>query len=154
VELIYLDYNCFQRGFDDPGQVRVQLEALACEEVFALAAAGKVQLAWSFVHVEENDLCPFPDRKEAASALGARCVVRVGPDDDIRGRAKSLERDGLSPRDASHVACALACGASAFLTCDVRLLRKARQLALPLRVLNPLDYVRSTLENGTSTKDE
>ena len=36
--LVYLDYNCFQCGFDDPAQVRIQMEALACQEVFARAA--------------------------------------------------------------------------------------------------------------------
>jgi hypothetical protein len=33
MEIVYLDYNCFQRGLDDPGQVRIQMEALACQEV-------------------------------------------------------------------------------------------------------------------------
>jgi|GEM_PF-5964085 len=32
--LVYLDCNCFQRGFDDPGQVKIQMEALACQEIF------------------------------------------------------------------------------------------------------------------------
>jgi hypothetical protein len=35
--LIYLDYNCFQRGFDDPRQVRIQMEAVACQEIFTQA---------------------------------------------------------------------------------------------------------------------
>jgi hypothetical protein len=29
MDLIYLDYDCFQRGFDDPRQIKIQLEALA-----------------------------------------------------------------------------------------------------------------------------
>ena len=33
MDLLYLDYNCFQRGFDDARQVRVQMEALASTEV-------------------------------------------------------------------------------------------------------------------------
>lgn len=37
MDLVYLDYNCFQRGFDDPGQVRIQMEALACQEIFIKA---------------------------------------------------------------------------------------------------------------------
>jgi hypothetical protein len=36
MHLLYLDYNCFQRGFDDPGQVRIQIEALACQEIMDL----------------------------------------------------------------------------------------------------------------------
>lgn len=31
MEIVYLDYNGFQRGFDDPSQTRIQMEALACQ---------------------------------------------------------------------------------------------------------------------------
>jgi hypothetical protein len=34
VDLFFLDYNDFQRGFDDSQQIKIQLEALACEEIF------------------------------------------------------------------------------------------------------------------------
>lgn len=37
MDLIYLDYNCFQRVFDDPYQVKIQIEALSCEEIFRRA---------------------------------------------------------------------------------------------------------------------
>jgi hypothetical protein len=51
--LIYLDYNCFQRGFDDPRVVRIQIEALACQEIFVRAERNQVQLVWSFMHEDE-----------------------------------------------------------------------------------------------------
>jgi hypothetical protein len=37
MDLIYLDYNCFQRGFDDFRQIRIQMESLACQEIFVKA---------------------------------------------------------------------------------------------------------------------
>ena len=43
--LIYLDYNCFQRSFDDPHQVRIQMEALACQEIFILAEKERLNKA-------------------------------------------------------------------------------------------------------------
>jgi hypothetical protein len=45
VDLLYLDYNCFQRGFDDPQQIRIQMEALACQEIFVRAEG--VVCSWS-----------------------------------------------------------------------------------------------------------
>lgn len=54
MELLYLDYNCFQRGFDDPRQVRIQMEALACQEVFEMTERQKVQLVWSFMYEDES----------------------------------------------------------------------------------------------------
>ncbi|GFP31648.1 hypothetical protein HKBW3S44_01941, partial [Candidatus Hakubella thermalkaliphila] len=49
MDLIYLDYNCFQRGFDDPRQIRIQMEALACQEIFIRAEEDLVRLVWSFM---------------------------------------------------------------------------------------------------------
>ena len=44
MDLIYLDYNCFQRRFDDSSQIRIQIEALACQEIFNWAENQTVQL--------------------------------------------------------------------------------------------------------------
>ncbi|BAU44523.1 hypothetical protein [Leptolyngbya sp. O-77] len=66
MDLIYLDYNCFQQRFDDPNQIRIQIEALACQEIFNQAEAKTVQLIWSFMHEDETLLCPFPERQEFA----------------------------------------------------------------------------------------
>ena len=43
MDLIYLDYNCFQRGFDDLRQIRIQMEALACQAIFVGAEADEVR---------------------------------------------------------------------------------------------------------------
>lgn len=143
MDLIYLDYNCFQRGFDDPRQVRIQMEALACHEVFVRAEGGKVRLIWSFMHADETILCPFPERKYEVLRLAALCKVRVGPEGEIYKLAKSFRGEGrLSAKDAIHLACASYVGADVFLTCDDRLIRRAKRLNLEMAVMNPVDYVR------------
>jgi len=143
-DLIYLDYNCFQRGFDDQRQVRIRMEAAACEEVFAKTEEGAVRLVWSFMHEDECALCPFPERALEALNLSALCAVRVGPTEEIRGAALSFQQAApLSARDAVHVACACAARANVLLTCDDDLLRRAPRAAPHLTVMNPVDYVRS-----------
>lgn len=120
--LLYLDYNCFQRGFDDPQQVRIRLEALACQEIFRLAEVGTVNLVWSFMHLDETILCPFPERRQEALRLADLCRVRVGADEAIRARAdRYCESTRVSPKDALHLACAAHADAGAFVTCDDRL---------------------------------
>lgn len=69
MDLIYLDYNCFQRIFDDASQIRIKLEALACEEIFIRAEIEDIRLAWSFMHEDETMLCPFPNRSNIALIL-------------------------------------------------------------------------------------
>jgi predicted nucleic acid-binding protein len=143
MDLIYLDYNCFQRGFDDPGQIRIQMEALACQEIFIRSEQNEVQLVWSFMHEDETLLCPFPERKYAVLSLATLCKVRVGPTEEILKRARSLQKKGgFSAKDAIHLACASYIKASFFLTCDDKLIKQAKQLYLEIVVMNPVDYIR------------
>jgi len=142
VRLLYLDYNCFQRRFDDQRQSRIRREAEACETIFARSAAGQAELVWSFMHDDENSFCPFPARRVEIIRLGRGCSTRVGPVESIRVRAHELQREGrLSAKDALHLACALHAKAGWFLTCDDQLLRRAGRLNLGLHVGNPMTYV-------------
>ncbi len=143
MDLIYLDYNCFQRGFDDPRQIRIRMEALACHEIFVRVEEDKARLVWSFMHEDETILCPFPERKYEVLRLADLCQVRVGPEEEIYKLAKSFQKKGgLSAKDAVHLACASYIGADAFLTCDDRLIRQAKRLKLEMVVMNPVDYIR------------
>src|SRR5947209_15286237 len=109
---IYLDYNGFQRGVDDPNQARIQLEAIACQEVFNRAERGEVEMIWSFMHQDESLLCPFPDRQLEAFRLATLCRVRIGPEEAIYNLAQSyVQQRALSAKDAIHLACAICVGA-------------------------------------------
>ena len=147
MDLIYLDYNCFQRGFDDTRQIRIQMEALACQEIFIKAEKGKVRLEWSFMHEDETILCPFPDRKYEVLRLASVCEVRIGPHKEIYNLAKSFQKkERLSAKDAVHLACAAFVGANVFLTCDDRLIKQAKRLKLEIIIMNPVDYVRQEVQ--------
>ncbi|HHH41770.1 MAG TPA: PIN domain-containing protein [Chloroflexi bacterium] len=151
--LIYLDYNCFQRGFDDPGQIRIRMEALACQEIFIQAEEGAVQLVWSFMHEDETMLCPFPERKLEVLRLATLCAIRVGPEEAIQEIAEAFQREGsLSAKDAIHLACASYVGADVFLTCDDKLIKRARRLDLEMAVMNPVDYVRRMAKDDEESK--
>ena len=140
--LIYMDHNCFQRGFDDPRQIKIRLEALACEEIFS-RIGKKIHLVWSFMHEDENMLCPFTERKLAVSAMKKLCHIHVEPVDEILDMARRyVTAAHLSPKDALHVACAVECGARYFLTCDAQLVKRALRLKLNMVVANPVDYIR------------
>ena len=141
--IVYLDYNCFQRGFDDSRQIRIQMEALACQEIFERAEAGQIQLVWSFMHEDETAICPFLERKYGVLRLSALCQIRLGPREEIRDLAYEFQKQGgLSAKDALHLACAAYVGADVFVTCDARLIRQARRLDLKVKIVNPIDYVR------------
>ena len=143
MDLIYLDYNCFQRGFDDPGQIRIQMEALACEEIFLRADGGEIKLVWSFMHEDETILCPFPERKYEVLRLATLCKVRASPRTEIYKLAKSFQKKaGLSAKDAIHLACASYVKADFFLSCDDSLINQVKKLKLGIIAMNPVDYIR------------
>ena len=143
MDTIYLDYNCFQRGFDDPCQIKIQLEALACEELFSMAEKKKIGLAWSFMHEDENILCPFLERKLEVYRLSALCKIRISSGKVIYHLAKDFQQKAkLSAKDAVHLACAYQAKISFFLTCDDELLKRAKKLNLDMNIMNPVDYIR------------
>jgi len=143
MDLIYLDYNCFQRRFDDPSQIKIQLEALACEEIFLRAEIDEIQLAWSFMHEDETLLCPFPNRLNVAFILSTLCKMRIGPEEQIYESALEFQRRSkMTSKDAIHLACALFIKADYFLSCDNRLVSQAKKFGLKMKILNPVDYIR------------
>ena len=145
-DLIYLDYNCFQRGFDDPRQTRIRMEALACQDIFIKAELEEITLIWSFMHQDETALCPFIKRKLAVSSLANLCKMKLPPQEEIYQLARSLQQQGrFSAKDILHVACANYANAQFFLTCDDPLLKQLLKLNLSLTAMNPIDYIREVI---------
>ncbi|EAM49197.1 hypothetical protein CwatDRAFT_1853 [Crocosphaera watsonii WH 8501] len=141
--IIYLDYNCFQRGFDDLRQIRIQMEALACQNIFLQAEAEDINLVWSFMHQDETLLCPFDQRKQEVLKLSRLCTIRIAPSREIYQLAQSFQQmQGLSSKDAVHVACGDYIKANFFLTCDDNLIKKSNKLNLAMYIMNPIDYIR------------
>ena len=143
MDLLYLDYNCFQRGFDDLTQARIKMEAIACQEIFTQGEKGKVNLVWSFMHQDETLLCPFPLRKYAVLNMANICQVKIPPQIEIIDLAKSFQQQTkLSSKDSIHVAAAEYIKVNFFLTCDDNLIKQALKLDLSTKIMNPIDYIR------------
>ncbi len=75
--IVYMDENCLQRGFDDQTQTRIKMEAIACQDILQHAEAGDIELAWSFMLLDETLQCPFPERKTAVLRLQSICKVGI-----------------------------------------------------------------------------
>lgn len=142
---LYFDNNVYNRPFDDQRIRRNRIEALAAEELLRKVAVGEVDLVSSFVVEAEHALSPFGARRERVGELIGLAEERVRPDPAITRRTKDLEEAGLKDRDALHLAAAEHAQVDYFVTCDDRLLKRARRLGSSVRVLSPPEL----LEEGT-----
>lgn len=136
---IYLDNCCYNRPFDDQTQIRISLEAQAKLKIQKEIKDGLHDLVWSYVLDYEASKNPFIDRKDAIlpwRSIASEIIREEST--DIVDTAESLEKQGIKPFDALHIACAKASGCDYFITTDKRLLR----VSLPqLQIVNPMQFV-------------
>ena len=140
---IYLDVSCLNRPFDDQGQVRIRLETEATTVILGKCERGEWQQVSSEMARIEIDAMPDGDRRVRVQLLlpGPKELLKLT--DREYSRAAELQKLGLKPADAVHVAAAESHNADVFLSCDDRLVRLARRRhnQLRVRVANPLDWL-------------
>jgi len=81
-------------------------------------------LVHSPIHDLENSRNPFPLRQKWIEKCLRLATQHVTLSDGIKKRALALEQSGFKALDALHLACAEAAGATHFLTCDDRVIRR------------------------------
>ncbi len=148
---IYLDLCCFNRPYDDQGQVRIRLETEAKLVLQQKVREGTCELIWSSILDYENSRNPFDERLLAIRQWRTLAVKTVLADTAVLERARTLVAAGVMEYDALHVACAIAGEARVFVTTDDRLLRHLRRIdKLGLLAVPPgeaLAYLENWYEN-------
>ena len=138
---VYLDNCCFNRPFDDQRQTRVRLEAEAKLCIQEHIREGTLELAWSYILDFENTANPFEERRTTISRWRQYATIDVEETALILQEAKALVELGLKPKDALHIACAIAGECTYFLTTDDDILRR-REDVRGISVLDPTAFVR------------
>lgn len=145
---IYLDVCCLNRPFDDQAQDRIHLEA---EAILSILNNSRFA-GWSIIGSDAIDFeiskIPDYDKRLMVHILSTVHEVHVKVDGGVEKRALELEKLGLKPLDALHVACAEKAKAEVLLTTDDNLLRKAVQnkRMLKVKIENPLHWVMEVLK--------
>jgi len=136
---VYLDNCCYNRPFDDQGQLSVLVETEAKKEIQRRMRAGTIEYAWSFMLSMEIANNPDLQRKFAISLWKDGAAVNVAPSHAIRIRAREFMACGIKSEDAIHLACAESAGCDWFFTVDRGILKKMREVG-SMRIANPVEY--------------
>ena len=141
--IIYLDVCCLNRPFDDQSQNRVRLEAEAVLSILEMAAARQLEIVGSDIINDELAEMPDHERREKVGLLLTVVSTQISLTNGIERRAVQLQKWGLMPLDALHLAAAESARADYFLTTDDNLLRKAtrHQPDLKVKVENPAKWI-------------
>lgn len=137
---VYLDNCCYNRPFDDQGQLRVRLETEAKLRVQHLMRIGVVEYAWSKVLDFESGNSPYPDQVEEIEVWADWATVYVEMDDSIVKQGAQIMESGVKRMDALHLASALAAKCDWFLTTDKGILKHVSRIG-GMRIANPVDFV-------------
>lgn len=142
VTLIYLDICCFNRPFDDQGQLLVRLQTEAKLDIQQSVREEKLALVWSAVLDLENTANADIERSKAIEGWKPLAVIDMDATPQIESLAEEFASIGVKPMDALHVASAVAAGATYLLTTDKQLLKKMA-VEPRVRVIDPVDFIKT-----------
>jgi len=140
---IYLDASALNRSFDDQRPSRNRLEAEAVLVILESVETGQVKLVGSAALIYENLKSPLVDRREYVATYLALARTFVSASPSLLDRARQIERKGIASIDALHLASAERGQATWFVTCDDRILKRARlgKLDVSVAVGTPIEFV-------------
>ena len=141
--LLFLDFCCYNRPFDDLSQIRVRLEAEAVEWILEESRTSRFTLVASDYLTLELLRNPDHGKRANTITLIEYSGLYVPVLESVASRASHIESFGIIGYDALHVAAAEAAGCDYFVTTDDRLLKKCQrhQDHLMVSTLNPIDII-------------
>jgi predicted nucleic acid-binding protein len=122
--VVYLDNCCFNRPYDDQGNILIYLETEAKLRIQKLILEAKIECLWSFMLHYENNANPYDERRAAIGKWEHIAKESIVLSERIKRCAENLTRMRIKTKDAYHLACAIEGRASFFITTDKKLLNK------------------------------
>jgi predicted nucleic acid-binding protein len=139
---VYLDTCSLHRPLDSKTQIRIVLESEAVLGIIGLCEAGQLELVSSDVLVFEVNRNPQIIRREFGLEVLAKASSFVALNQQIEQRARELNKLGIKPLDALHLASAEEIRVDYFCTCDDKFLKKAKAVSdVKIKVVSPLELI-------------
>jgi len=142
---IYLDHCSYNRPFDDQNNIKNQLETFAKLFIQQQIKDGKYDLVWSYMSDFENSDNPNIENRDTIQLWEDIAKYRCKSSEKIAKLGSEIERKGIRPKDALHIACAIESKCEYFITTDTGLTNKILE---EIVIINPIDFVRKMEENN------
>ena len=137
---IYLDNCCYNRPFDEQTQLKVRLETITKLAVQLLMATRVVEYVWSKTLDYEISFNPFPKRRATIMWWKEWAAEYVETTEEIIRRGEEIERFGIKPKDALHLASAEKAHCDMFLTTDKGIFEKISTLGR-MKIVTPVKFI-------------
>ena len=135
---IYLDNCCYNRPFDNQGQLKIKIETEAKLYIQQEVLNGSFELVWSHILEYENEVNPFDMRKTTIAAWRTIAAFCVEENEEILTFAESLLPLCIRPKDALHISCARYSKCDYFITTDKKLINKSVD---GIDIISPVDFI-------------
>lgn len=141
---VYLDMCCYNRPYDDQGQLKISMETQSKLYIQTLIKDGKLKLVTSYMLRYECGNNPFEMRRNAIfDFIDKYTYAYVGIERQIAIEEKAAEimKTGIKYKDACHVASAIYGECEYFISTDARLLKyKSNEI----KMVTPIEFVLET----------
>jgi predicted nucleic acid-binding protein len=139
---VYLDTCSLHRPLDSKTQIRIVLESEAVLGIIGLCEMGQLELVSSEVLAFEVNRNPQIIRREFGLEVLSKASSFVVLNPQIEQRAEVLNKLGIKPLDALHLASAEEVRADYFCTCDDKFLKKAKAVSdVKIKVVSPIELI-------------
>lgn len=139
---VYLDNCCYNRPYDDQGQLRISLETQAKLRIQEKIRKHELTLVCSYVLNYENGRNPYENRRAAIGAFikeNYSEYIDIDRADEVKAIANKIIATGVKIADAYHTACAILAGGDYMITTDDRLLKYESD---EIKVVDPTEFIR------------
>jgi predicted nucleic acid-binding protein len=144
---IYFDSCCLQRPLDDQTQPRIRVESEAVLALLNVVQSGGIVLLNSEALEYEMRRIPDKMRRNEVIAVLALAEERLELTEATVALAESLEKKGVDPMDAVHLAFASVAKADYFTSCDDKLLKKAQTMEkLDCKIISVLNLISEVIK--------
>ena len=137
---VYLDNCCYNRPFDPQADLCVCLETMAKMRIQALMRSGEWEYVWSDILVHEVVQNPFLDRREIILEWMDHASEYVEMTEEVIARGIEIQRYGIKPKDALHLASAEKAKFDLFFTTDKGILKKLKCIG-DVQIANPATFM-------------